>query len=77
MKASLFTIILALTFTEWIGMARITRAQVLKIKRRRICTGIQNDGCRKFFIICKEIPPQYFWTIDHYVYDEYSKCYFL
>ena len=32
MKASLVTIIVALSFTEWIGMSRITRAQVLKIK---------------------------------------------
>lgn len=32
MKSSLFTIIVALSFTEWIGMSRITRAQVLRVK---------------------------------------------
>lgn len=33
-KPSLYTIILALMLTGWIGMARITRAQVLKIKEQ-------------------------------------------
>ena len=32
MKPSLTTVILALIFTEWIPMSRITRAQVLKVK---------------------------------------------
>ena len=32
MKASLTTVIVALAFTEWIPMSRITRAQVLKVK---------------------------------------------
>ena len=36
MKASLFTIIMALSFTEWIGMSRITRAQVLRVKEEEI-----------------------------------------
>ena len=60
MKASLFTIILALTFTEWIGMARITRAQVLKIKEEEFVLASRTMGAGSFFIICKEILPNIF-----------------
>lgn len=60
MKASLFTIILALTFTEWIGMARITRAQALKIKEEEFVLASRTMGAGSFFIICKEILPNIF-----------------
>lgn len=57
MKASLFTIIVALSFTEWIGMSRITRAQVLKIKEEEFVLASRTLGASDFFIIFKEILP--------------------
>ena len=55
MKASLFTIILALTFTEWIGMARITRAQVLKIKEKDFVMAAKASGTSKFKIVINHV----------------------
>lgn len=57
MKSSLFTIILALSFTEWIGMSRITRAQVLKTKEEEFVLASRTLGAGSFFIIFKEILP--------------------
>ena len=57
MKSSLFTIILALAFTEWIGMSRITRAQVLKVKEEEFVLASRTLGAGNFFIIFKEILP--------------------
>ncbi|MDD7280625.1 ABC transporter permease [Floccifex sp.] len=57
MKSSLFTIIVALSFTEWIGMSRITRAQVLKIKEEEFVLASRTLGASSFFIIFKEILP--------------------
>ncbi|RHM60126.1 MULTISPECIES: ABC transporter permease [Coprobacillaceae] len=57
MKSSLFTIILALSFTEWIGMSRITRAQVLKVKEDEFVLASRTLGASDFFIIFKEILP--------------------
>lgn len=57
MKSSLFTIIIALSFTEWIGMSRITRAQVLKVKEEEYVLASRTLGASDFFIIFKEILP--------------------
>ena len=57
MKASLTTIIVALAFTEWIGMSRITRAQVLKVKEEEFVLASRTLGASHFFIIFKEILP--------------------
>ena len=57
MKSSLFTIIIALSFTEWIGMSRITRAQVLKVKEEEFVLASRTLGAGDFFIIFKEILP--------------------
>lgn len=57
MKASLGTIIVALAFTEWIGMSRITRAQVLKVKEEEYVLASRTLGASDFFIIFKEILP--------------------
>lgn len=57
MKSSLFTIIVALSFTEWIGMSRITRAQVLKVKEDEFVLASRTLGASDFFIIFKEILP--------------------
>lgn len=60
LKSSLFTIILALAFTEWIPMSRITRAQVLKIKEEEFVLASRTLGASSFFIIFKEILPNIF-----------------
>ena len=57
MEASLTTIIIALAFTEWIGMSRITRAQVLKVKEEEFVLASRTVGAGDFFIIFKEILP--------------------
>lgn len=57
MKASLTTIIIALSFTEWIGMSRLTRAQVLRIKEEEFVLATRTLGAKDFFIIFKEILP--------------------
>lgn len=57
MKASFVTIIIALSFTEWIGMSRITRAQVLKVKEEEFVLASRTLGAGDFFIIFKEILP--------------------
>lgn len=60
LKASLLTIIIALMFTEWIGMARLTRAQVLKIKEEEFVLASRTMGAGHMFIIFKEILPNIF-----------------
>lgn len=60
MEASLTTIIIALMFTEWIGMARITRAQVLKVKEDEFVLASRTLGAGHMFIIFKEILPNIF-----------------
>ncbi|MFV0381000.1 MAG: ABC transporter permease [Breznakia sp.] len=63
MKPSLTTIILALMLTGWIGMSRITRAQVLKIKEQEFILASRTLGASDFFIIFKEILPNIFGQI--------------
>ena len=60
LNASLFTIILALMLTGWIGMARITRAQVLKIKEEEFVLASKTLGASSFFVIFKNILPNIF-----------------
>ncbi len=60
MKPSLYTIIIALMITGWIGMARITRAQVLKIKEEEFILASRTLGASDFFIIFKAILPNIF-----------------
>lgn len=60
LRPSLFTIILALMITGWIGMARITRAQVLKIKEQEFVLASRTLGAGSFFIIFKEVLPNIF-----------------
>ena len=57
MKSSLTTIVFALSLTEWIGMSRIVRAQVLKVKEEEFVLASRTLGAKSFFIIFKEILP--------------------
>lgn len=63
MKPSLVTIIIALMLTGWIGMSRITRAQVLKIKEQEFILASRTLGASDFFIIFKEVLPNIFGQI--------------
>ncbi|MFI3208515.1 MAG: ABC transporter permease [Eubacteriales bacterium] len=60
MSASLTTIIIALMLTGWIGMSRITRAQVLKIKEEEFVLASKTLGASGMFIIFKNILPNIF-----------------
>lgn len=57
LKPGLFTIILALMLTEWIGMSRIARAEMLKLKEQEFVLASKTLGAGSFFIIFKEILP--------------------
>ena len=51
------TIVFALMITEWIGMSRIARAEMLKLKELEFVLASRTLGAKSFFIIFKEILP--------------------
>ncbi|WP_318616642.1 ABC transporter permease [Sporosarcina sp. YIM B06819] len=57
MGQSLTTIILALTITGWVGMARIVRGQVLQIKNYEFVTASKSFGAKTPRIIRKNLLP--------------------
>jgi oligopeptide transport system permease protein len=59
-KPGLLTITLARATTGWIGMSRIARAQVLKLKEQEFILASKTLGARNIFIIFKEILPNIF-----------------
>ncbi len=59
-KPGLVTITIALAISGWIGMSRIARAQVLKLKEQEFILASKTLGARDFFIIFKEILPNIF-----------------
>lgn len=59
-RPGLVTITLALAITGWIGMSRIARAQVLKLKEQEFILASKTLGARNLFIIFKEILPNIF-----------------
>ncbi len=59
-KPGLVTITIALAITGWIGMSRIARAQVLKLKEQEFILASKTLGAGDFFIIFKEILPNIF-----------------
>lgn len=63
LKPGLATITIALMVTGWIGMSRIARAQVLKLKEQEFILASKTLGARDFFIIFKEILPNIFGQI--------------
>ncbi|WP_164667593.1 ABC transporter permease [Virgibacillus doumboii] len=54
---SLFTIILALSVTGWVGMARIVRGQVLQIKNFEFVLASKSFGTKTWRIIRKNLLP--------------------
>ncbi|MDF2538583.1 MAG: oppC [Herbinix sp.] len=59
-KPGLITITIALAITGWIGMSRIARAQVLKLKEQEFILASKTLGAKNLFIIFKEILPNIF-----------------
>lgn len=60
LKPGLATITLALAITGWIGMNRIARAQVLKLKEQEFILASKTLGAADFYVIFKEILPNIF-----------------
>jgi len=57
LKPGIATIIFALMITEWIGMSRIARAEMLNLKEREFVLASRTLGAKNFSIIFKEILP--------------------
>ena len=57
LKPGIATIIIALMLTEWIGMSRIARAEIIKIKEQEFVLASRTLGARSFRIIVKEAVP--------------------
>ncbi len=57
LKPGMLTIIFALMLTEWIGMARIARAEMLKLKEQEFVLASRTLGAGSFFIIFREVLP--------------------
>ncbi len=51
------TIVFALLITEWVGMSRIARAEILKLKEQEFVLASRTLGARDFRIIFSEILP--------------------
>lgn len=57
LKPGLLTITFSLMITGWIGMNRIARAQMLKLKEQEFVLASRTLGAKSLFIIFKEILP--------------------
>lgn len=57
LQPGMLTIICALMLTEWVGMSRIARAEMLKLKEQEFVLASRTLGAGSFFIIFKEILP--------------------
>ena len=57
LKPGLVTITLSLMITGWIGMSRIARAQMLKLKEQEFVLASRTLGAKDLFIIFKEVLP--------------------
>jgi oligopeptide transport system permease protein len=57
LEPGILTIIFALMLTEWVGMSRIARAEMLKLKEQEFVLASRTLGAGSFFIIFKEVLP--------------------
>lgn len=57
LKPGMLTIIFALLLTEWIGMSRIARAEMLKLKEQEFVLASRTLGAGSFHIIFREVLP--------------------
>lgn len=78
MEQGILTIILAMTLTGWINMARITRAQVLQLKEQDFVDAAISIGASKWRILMRHLIPNSFGpiittvtlTIPHAIFTE-------
>ncbi|MFD1885787.1 ABC transporter permease [Paenibacillus wenxiniae] len=63
LKPGLITIIIALMITNWIGMSRIVRAQVLRLKQQDYVLAARTLGASDVMILLREILPNMYGTI--------------
>lgn len=57
LKPGMITIIFALMLTEWVGMSRIARAEMLKLKEQEFVLASRTLGAKSMHIIFREILP--------------------
>lgn len=57
MGPGIFTIIVAMTITGWIGMARVVRGEVLRLKEQEFILATQTMGANTFHILFKHLIP--------------------
>jgi len=78
MQQGITTIIIAITLTGWINMARITRAQILSLKEHDFVTAASAMGASKTRILIRHLLPNCFGpiittvtlTIPHAIFTE-------
>lgn len=63
MKPGVFTIIIALTFTGWINMARIVRGQILQIKQNDFVMAAHMLGANRTRVLLRHLIPNSIGTI--------------
>ncbi len=59
----ILSIIIAMTLTGWINMARITRAQILSLKEHEFITAAKSMGASKYRLLLKHLFPNCLGTI--------------
>ena len=57
LKPGILTIVFALMLTEWVGMSRIARAEMLKLKEQEFVLASRTLGAGSFFISFREVLP--------------------
>ena len=63
LKPGLMSITIALMLTEWIGMSRVSRAQMLKLKTQEFVLASRTLGASHLQIIFKDVLPNIFGQI--------------
>ncbi len=63
LKPGLMSITIALMLTEWIGMSRVSRAQMLKLKTQEFVLASRTLGATHLQIIFKDVLPNIFGQI--------------
>lgn len=60
LRPGILSITIAIALTGWIGMSRVARAQILKLKDREFVLAVRTLGAKPSTIIFKEILPNIF-----------------
>src|SRR5699024_5311922 len=63
MPEGLWTLIIAMTITGWISMARIVRGEVLKLKAEEFVLASKSLGANTFRVMTKHLIPNAFGAI--------------